>query len=309
MLRKGNQHVYILTTDLFHLKNRVLRAIINCLISAGITAALILIVWFSGIPNPNLILMTGLVVITVLLGFLPGAIPTASMVIYSFWFFSTNHDFVSYTEINITKIIVTIVTGILCYAFVGIINLFYVKNTTRLVQTNAELNRDNEHLNRMSKIDALTGTKNRFSLRHDFPGFVGKDLQLMIFDVDDFKGTNDRLGHHAGDEVLVSVSNVTKDIFTDECVYRYGGDEFVVIKTDCTLNEFRALVEKLQSTVKQIEFEGKVINVHLSIGYTYGVPEQIEELRSMIKFADGLMYEVKSSSKNDALGRKFEIEL
>ena len=299
----------ILTTNIFRLKNKVLQVLINCLISAAVTAVLIVIVLFAGIPNPNLILMTGIVVVTVLLGFLPGLIPSVSMIVYSFWFFSTNNDFVTFTSVNATKVAVTIVTGVLCYGFVGIINYLYAKNTTKLMNSNKSLQETNQELRRISKTDALTHTKNRYSLRHDFPSYLNKDIQVLIFDVDNFKVINDTYGHQAGDIVLSEVSHLTKEIFEEESVYRYGGDEFVVVKTTLPLTEFKELVAKLNDSAHKVVFEGKSIDIRLSIGYTYGVPENHDDLRGMLRFADELMYEVKSTGKNGAIGKKYDKDI
>ena len=298
-----------LTTNVFRIKNKPLQIVVNCLLSAAVTAVLILIVLFAGIPNPNLILMTGIVVITVLLGFLPGLIPSVSMIVYSFWFFSTNNDFVTFTSVNGTKVAVTVITGVLCYGFVGVINYLYAKNTTKLMDSNKSLHETNQELRRISKTDALTHAKNRFSLRHDFPTYVGKDLQVMVFDVDNCKTINDTYGHQAGDVVLSEVSRLTMNIFEEENVYRYGGDEFAVIKTDLALSEFKALVEKLSESAHKVDVDGKIIDVRLSIGYTHGIPEEIEDLRGMVRYADKLMYEVKSSGKNGALGKPYDQDL
>ena len=294
-----------LTTNIFRIKGKTLQILVNCLLSALVSASLILIVLFAGIPNPNLILMTGIVVITVLLGFLPGLIPSISLIVYSFWFFSTNHDFATFTPTNGTKVVVTIVTGILCYGFVGVINYLYAKNTTKLMDSNRTLVDANQELKRISETDALTHAKNRYSLRHDFPSYLGKDIQILIFDVDNFKSINDTYGHQAGDTVLSEVSRLTKEIFEEEGVYRYGGDEFAVVKSTFTLSEFKESVARLSDSVHEVEFEGKRIDVRLSVGYTYGVPEELEDLRGMLRYADQLMYEVKSGGKNGALGRPY----
>jgi len=301
--------MYFLTTNIFRIKNKALQILVNCVLSAVVTTALILIVLFAGIPNPNLILMTGIVVITVLLGFIPGLIPSVAMIVYSFWFFSTNHDFVTFNATNGTKVAVTIITGVLCYGFVGVINFLYVKSTLKLMNSNKTLSDANKELRRISKTDALTHAKNRYSLRHDFPFYVGKDIQALIFDIDNFKSINDTYGHQAGDIVLSEVTRLTIEMFDEESVYRYGGDEFAVVKTTLALSEFRKLVEKLSDSAHKVVYEGKPIDVRLSVGYTYGVPEDIDDLRGMIHYADELMYEVKSSGKNGALGRQYDKNL
>lgn len=297
-----------ITTNLFHIKNKALRIAVNSSISTALTFGLICLVRFTHIPNPNLILMTGLVVITALFGFVPGLFPTGGMILYSFYFFSTKNDFVTFTETNMAKVVVAIVTGILCYAFVGLVNFLYERSAISMMNDVAELSKDNEHLKWISKTDALTSTKNRFSLRHDFPSYVGKEIQVMIFDVDDFKHYNDTYGHLVGDGVLSSVSHLTKEIFEEESVYRYGGDEFVVIKTHLSLSEFKGLVDELRAKAGEITV-GKEKGVRLSIGYTYGLPEEVDDLRRMIRYADELMYSVKGSTKDGVEGRRFGLDI
>ena len=295
------------TTNLFKIKNNFLRIAINCLISAVLTTALILLVLFANIPNPNLFIMMGLVIITSLFGFIPGFIPTAAMIVYSLWFFSTNNDFVTYTSINSTKVTVSIITSIISYAFVSVLNLFYERSTKRLFENLDALSKDNEHLRHVSKMDPLTRTKNRYSLRNDFPSLINQDIQVMLFDVDDFKNVNDSKGHHVGDLILSEVSKVTQEVFDEESVYRYGGDEFLVIKTKLPLSEFEEMAKRLQSMLTEIDNNGEKINIRISAGYTYGMAENVDDLRSMIRFADKLMYEVKHTDKNGLMGRKFDL--
>ncbi|MBE6133661.1 MAG: diguanylate cyclase [Erysipelotrichaceae bacterium] len=286
------------TTNIFGIKNNVLKEVVNCLISTLLTMGLVLLVRYANIPNPNLILFTVIVVITVMFGFIAGIIPTISMIIYSLRFFSTNNDFVTFTSQNATKVVVSVITGVLCYAFTGFINLLYERSVSKLTK-------DKEKLENISRTDSLTKAKNRYSLRNDFPGFVNQEIHLLVFDVDDFKKINDEYGHPFGDSVLKDVSRLTKEIFSDNNVYRFGGDEFVVIKKELSLNEFKQLIEKLQQEVNKITYENKDITIRLSIGYTYGIASSELELRNMIKYADALMYKVKASSKNNYYGHKF----
>ena len=298
----------ILTTNLFGIKNKAAKVLVNCAISFSITTLFIILVRFAAIPNPNLFLMMGLVIITVLFGFVPGIIPAAAMIVYSFWFFSDNNDFVTFSQINSTKVWVAIITGLMSYAFVGLINLFYDRNTMKLIESVSDLHQMNNELRMISKTDALTRIKNRYSLKHDLQYYVNEDIQVMIFDIDDFKKYNDTYGHQFGDIILSEVSRITKELFEEENVYRYGGDEFIVIKTQLALSEFEALLKEYENSVHSIRIVDKDIRINLSIGYTYGVPGNTEELRQMINKADMLMYEVKRSKKNDHLGMRFGID-
>ena len=83
----------------------------------------------------------------------------------------------------------------------------------------------NEEFYQRSRTDELTGLLNREALRDDFKQYFGKALCVMICDIDQFKFYNDTYGHIRDDEILSVVSR----LFQKHGVYRYGGDEFLII--------------------------------------------------------------------------------
>ena len=295
--------------NIFKIKNVAVRELVESLISSAIMVGLILLVYFVNIPNPNLVLFTGMIVVTAIFGLIPGIIATLGINIYSFYFFSTNHDFITFTDINSQKIIVTIITSILCYAFVGLLNHLYRRDAQRIIETNQNLKKDNAELTEISQIDVLTHTKNRFALRKDFNSYVGGEIQLMIFDIDDFKQINDKYGHSIGDRILSDVGKAAQQVFSNGSVYRFGGDEFIIIKKDLSLNEFKEKIESLQRLASKIEVNENDKGIKLSFGYTYGVVSHVMDIRSMMKFADELLYEVKRSGKNNSLGKRYDLDM
>ena len=295
--------------NIFKIKNVIVKELVESIISAILMTGLVLLVFFVNIPNPNLVLFTGMIIITTLFGFIPGFISVLEINIYSFYFFSTNNDFIHFTDINSQKIVVAIITSILCYAFVGLLNHLYKRNAKKIIETNQNLKKNNEELAQLSQNDALTKAKNRLALRNDFNSYVGNEIQLMLFDIDEFKKINDLYGHNAGDRILSDVSKVTKQVFSDENVYRFGGDEFIVIKSDLSLKEFKNKIKELQKLAKDIEIDEEKRGVNLSMGFTYGVASNVVDIRSMIKFADQLLYEVKRSGKNNSLGKRYDLDM
>lgn len=295
--------------NIFKIKNVFIRELVESLVSALLMTGLVLLVYFGKIPNPNLITFTGLIIITTIFGFVPGVIALVGTNLYSFYFFSTNNDFIHFTDVNSQKVVVAVITSLICYAFVGILNHLYKKDAKKIIETNKSLLENNEKLAELSQIDALTNAKNRLALRNDFDSYVGNDIQLMLFDIDEFKQINDQSGHNVGDRILSDVSKITKQVFSNDNVYRFGGDEFVVIKTGLSLNEFTEKINQLQNLAKGIAIGENRRGVNLSIGYTYGVVADVIDIRSMIKLADELLYEVKRSGKNGSLGKKYDIDM
>jgi diguanylate cyclase (GGDEF)-like protein len=170
---------------------------------------------------------------------------------------------------------------------------------------NAELEEDNELLEKATTVDVLTNTKNRFGLRRDFSNYLDKDIRVMMMDIDRFKEINDQYGHHMGDYVLSQVGTHLVDIFGSEYVYRYGGDEFLVICPNASDAEFDQMAERLRHDVADIALEDTDETISFSAGYTYGVPIMQSDLRSMIRIADEQLYESKGAGKNRITGRKF----
>ncbi|MBQ7500294.1 MAG: GGDEF domain-containing protein [Clostridia bacterium] len=214
---------------------------------------------------------------------------------YSLYFFSTGHDFVTYDELNLYKMSVIIIGVVLNVVFIGHLKM---KQT---IATN-ELRRDNRTLEYASSTDHLTGIRNRFALKRNYKHYIGKDVYVLMLDVDGFKGINDRYGHSAGDLLLRAVGIALSGIFGDENCYRYGGDEFLVIKSDLSDGEFKDSVALLSGALDGAHFEGKPIEAHLSGGYTFGKLSGETDLRMMIDQADRSLLEAKREGKNRFIG-------
>ena len=284
--------------NIFKIKNVFIRELVESLVSMVLMAGLILLVFFANIPNPNLITFTGLIIITTIFGLVPGIVALVGTNLYSFYFFSTNNDFIHFSDVNSQKVVVAVITSLICYTFVGVLNHLYKKDAKKIIEANQNLLENNEKLAELSQIDALTNAKNRLALRNDFDSYVGNEIQLMLFDIDEFKQINDQSGHNIGDRILSDVSKITKQIFSSDSVYRFGGDEFIVIKSGLSLNEFNDKIKELQGLAKKIKVSDNKNGVNLSVGYTYGLVADVLDIRSMIKLADELLYKAKHSGKN-----------
>ena len=91
------------------------------ILTVVIMFTLILLVYQFNIPNPNMILIAGLVLCSALFGFGGGIVAAIIMFGYSLFFFSTDHSFFAYTDINAYKLLVIIIGAFLCCAFVGFV--------------------------------------------------------------------------------------------------------------------------------------------------------------------------------------------
>ena len=152
-------------------------------------------------------------------------------------------------------------------------------------------------LENRSNHDELTGLKNRMALREDFPGFCGKNLWVIMTDVDHFKRYNDTYGHEAGDRILEKVASEIQNYFGTESTYRYGGDEFLIIQTEYTRSEITTLLMVWAEAIRNIHLDliPEEYDFSCSYGFTNGKPETEEDLREMVIGADQKLYNMKRS--------------
>lgn len=142
-------------------------------------------------------------------------------------------------------------------------------------------------------MDALTGAYNRRYYEEKLKEKVMTAGGVAMIDLDDFKICNDTFGHDAGDEVLVTVVNVIKNLIrrTDSLV-RYGGDEFLLLMPDITEEVFLKKLEKIQQKIRKTKVQGyEGIRMSLSIG---GVVAREQKIEEAVVRADKFMYRAKN---------------
>jgi two-component system cell cycle response regulator len=120
----------------------------------------------------------------------------------------------------------------------------------------------------------------------------GRPLSLLLFDVNDFKLYNDRHGHPQGDQLLQTIGQCLKEkVRASDVAARYGGDEFVVVLPETTLEGARAVVDKLQSALRTDLATGDTIS--LTIGCAAFQPGLTAE--ALLALADQDMYRLKKA--------------
>ena len=159
-----------------------------------------------------------------------------------------------------------------------------------------------KNLNDMAYIDALTGIGNRLALRRDYDAYLGKEVTVMMMDLNDFKLINDSRGHDEGDRILKEVGKLLANTFGVEHCYRYGGDEFLVIVPEISNTEFQEKLEYLKQNKPIIE---DTASADFSIGYVRATLSDSDILRTLISRADEKMYEAKRDrNRASASGRR-----
>jgi diguanylate cyclase (GGDEF)-like protein len=171
---------------------------------------------------------------------------------------------------------------------------------------NRELERVLEREQFKARTDGLTNLYNRrhfFELTKSLIAVAqryGTPLSLIMFDIDYFKGINDRLGHQAGDRILTQVAQVAREHTREsDALARYGGEEFVVALPNTRLDDAFVTAEALRERIAaHPDFAAEqATRVTISAGvaeYGHGV----ETLDQLIQRADEALYAAKHAGRN-----------
>jgi diguanylate cyclase (GGDEF)-like protein len=153
----------------------------------------------------------------------------------------------------------------------------------------------------LADLDALTGLHNRRYFHETLARECSRahrydrKLALVVFDIDDFKAINDRIGHLAGDAVLAAVAERIQSVVRSaDVACRVGGDEFAVILPESSLADAEQLYRRVQFAVGSRPL-GPFERIHLSAGIGELRPE--DDAKSFFERADEALYRAKESGK------------
>ena len=156
----------------------------------------------------------------------------------------------------------------------------------------------NKSLEIIANHDSATRLQNRYALNQNIPEYIDADICLAMGDINNFKAVNDTYGHQTGDEVLKEFSDIMLNTFGRDEVYRYGGDEFLIVRLT---NDYDAFCKKLVSLNKQfakIQISDIMIPFNCSFGSVKAHPMNQAEFMELISEADKKLYEEKNRLKN-----------
>jgi diguanylate cyclase (GGDEF)-like protein len=151
-------------------------------------------------------------------------------------------------------------------------------------------------LERLSRIDPLTGLSNRRSFRETVAARIDDGFSLVLMDLDHFKTVNDRFGHDIGDRALSAVADALLDITpARSAVYRLGGEEFAVISEALPANELEALAESLRHRIERLDV---IPEVTLTLSAGAGTLRPAESLSDLMRRTDQALYRAKAQGRN-----------
>jgi len=179
----------------------------------------------------------------------------------------------------------------------------------RIVTLERSLRTANEENRRLSITDPLTGAYNRRYLMEQLPREIeraaryGRQLAVVMCDVDYFKKINDTHGHHIGDEVLKwFVNTMKRTVRAADWVARYGGEEFVVVLPETNVESGGAAAEHLRSEVAKETFESGELSFSVTASFGAsgwkGVVPNGSTLDALMAKCDASVYASKAAGRN-----------
>lgn len=169
-----------------------------------------------------------------------------------------------------------------------------------------EVEKLKDELREQALHDSLTGLPNRRHLDEILPHEIlraerNKDnLSIIFADVDHFKVINDTYGHPVGDQILVEVAQLLQqELRRSDYIYRYGGDEFVLVLLGSNIESSRKRAEQIREKCAKIVVndEGNHLGVTMSFGIA-SYPVHGKNLEDIIMKADQALYDAKRLGRN-----------
>ncbi len=174
-----------------------------------------------------------------------------------------------------------------------------VEEVCRERETISALNRE---LQRQAVTDTLTGLRNRTGFAEiarrelELARRYGEPLAAVMFDIDHFKQVNDQHGHAAGDQVLAGLADLVRgNVRQTDHLFRWGGEEFLILCPRADAAEAAAVAEKLRGLAAGLEFPGG-----LRITVSFGVARLLsgESVEDLMRRADEALYAAKRGGRN-----------
>lgn len=173
----------------------------------------------------------------------------------------------------------------------------------RVIYRQLKLDDDLRELYRLATGDELTGLANRRFLTEEAARILKGTsvVTVVIFDLDDFKKINDTHGHLVGDSVLRDIgAQFLKSTRSEDLVARYGGDEFVMVMTDLSLQDSEVMAQRLAGEIAALRWRagGQEIRISASMGIAASTLLVSPTIEQLLEAADRDLYKNKWIRKN-----------
>jgi diguanylate cyclase (GGDEF)-like protein len=161
-------------------------------------------------------------------------------------------------------------------------------------------------VHRQALTDTLTGIANRRAMDNRIAtlmSLTAECIGFLLIDIDDFKEINDQFGHQAGDRFLIRFGQEISDaVRTSDFVFRYAGDEFVVVMQNCDEVSLMNTAERLRQKIEELTvfWQGHSLRSTISIGLALS-NDAVRNGEELMRIADDALYRAKNSGGNSSV--------
>jgi diguanylate cyclase (GGDEF)-like protein len=165
-------------------------------------------------------------------------------------------------------------------------------------QQDARVDALNRELTRTARLDTVTGIGNRRALDEALVSLAGRRLAAVLLDLDHFKAFNDRNGHLSGDAALARIGQILRAIVRGhDLVFRYGGEEFLILLPGGDLSGATSLAERVRGAVEKDEQTGPW-GLTMSAGVAVADRFNSANPTQLLRRADSALYQAKRLGRN-----------
>jgi len=249
-----------------------------------------------------------LVVVTMVLAYWTDSFESS----FAIFFLAITHMWIATTEtplFNVISLTVTSILIVLLVHFLGLMDHVMVYQfAINVIAANAlfgiaipQLKAYNKTLEDMVFTDTMTGVASRHYMEQKAHLEIiecqknAVPMSLVVFDLDDFKNINDQFGHVAGDDALRKVSRAAQEILRKtDTIARYGGDEFIMLLPGASLEDAKAITEKIRQAICRICIE----STQLSSSFGIANWQTGDDYVDLFSRADQALYASKVNGRN-----------
>lgn len=187
----------------------------------------------------------------------------------------------------------------------------YIYDNTKFYETSSKLEKLNNELVELSNRDPMTHLYNRryfsevSSKMLNLANRSNHTLSAIVLDIDNFKDINDNYGHAIGDKVIIATArSLENNVRKSDIVSRFGGEEFVILLYNVSLENLEIIAEKIRENIEELEIEtnNDLIEFTISLGATqYDSNLDVNNIEYTLNRADKALYEAKETGKNKVI--------
>jgi diguanylate cyclase (GGDEF)-like protein len=187
------------------------------------------------------------------------------------------------------------------------ISCYHSYSQRRIYKNHCIITEKTRKLDYLAHHDSMTGLSNQRYLAdyltqwfYQTP-FAQKQIAVCMMDIDDFKSYNDHFGHLKGDECLIRVAKAMELQIASGILFRYGGEEFLYLLPDASLEEGMEVAEKFRSAVERLQIPSAVPNkpITISCGVACASLHNREDWKHLLQCSDDALYTAKRKGKNN----------